>query len=60
MSRVAADPDGARFSLTGGELEAAALVRDLVLAGAAVYAVEEVSDSLEAVVTRLSQAPSTE
>ena len=60
VSRVAADPDGARFSLTGGELEAAALVRDLVLAGAAVYAVEEVSDSLEAVVTRLSQAPSTE
>jgi ABC-2 type transport system ATP-binding protein len=57
VSRVTAGPDGAQCSLTGGEIEAAALVRDLVLAGAAVYAVEEVSDSLEAVVTRLSQTP---
>jgi len=57
VARVTAGLDGAQFSLTGGELEAAALVKDLVLAGAAVYAVEEVSDSLEAVVTRLSKAP---
>ena len=57
VSRVTPGLDGAQFSLTGSELETAALVKDLVLAGAEVYAVEEVSDSLEAVVTRLSTAP---
>jgi len=54
VSGVAADAEGARFSLTGGELEMAALVQALVAAGAPVYAVGEVADTLETVVSRLA------
>jgi len=46
VSRVTVSLDGAELALIGGELEAAALVRDLLTAGAAVYDVEEVSEGL--------------
>jgi len=54
VSAVAADGMGCRFSFAGGETELAVLVRALVLEGAAVCAVEEVAQTLEQAVSRLS------
>ena len=51
---TAVAPIGAQCVFAGGEAELAALVKALVLAGAAVYAVEPVTDTLEKVVSRLS------
>ena len=51
---IVADGAACQFSFAGGETELAALVRALVAAGAAVYAVEEITETLEMAVTRLS------
>ena len=48
-------PIGAQFSFAGGEAELASLVKALVAAGASVYAVEPVGETLEKVVMGLSR-----
>ncbi len=54
VSGVAPDGAGVRFEFSGGETELAALVKALILDGAAVYAVEDEAETLEQVVSRLS------
>ena len=54
VSNVAPDGAGVRFEFAGGETELAALVKGLILDGAAVYAVEDLVETLEQVVSRLS------
>ena len=54
VSNVAPDGGGVRFEFTGGETEVAALVKALVIDGAGVYAVEDLTETLEQVVSRLS------
>src|SRR5205807_8997691 len=48
-------PIGAQFSFAGGEAELASLVKALVVAGASVYAVEPVGETLEKVVMGLAR-----
>ncbi len=55
VAAVVSDTVRAQFSLTGGDTELAGLVKALVTAGAAVCAVEEISESLEEVFARLSR-----
>ena len=59
VSHVAPDGAGVRFEFAGGETELAALVKALVLEGAGVYAVEEIVETLERVVSRLSAGEAT-
>jgi ABC-2 type transport system ATP-binding protein len=54
VSHVGADGAGVGFEFAGGETELAAMVKALVLEGVGVYAVEEVVETLERVVSRLS------
>ncbi|MGQ0549963.1 MAG: ABC transporter ATP-binding protein [Armatimonadota bacterium] len=55
VSAVAAEPLGAQFLFAGGDVELAALVAALVAAGAPVCAVEEMTETLEHVFSRLSR-----
>lgn len=59
VSNVAPDGIGVRFEFAGGETELAGIVKALVLEGAAVYAVEEIVETLERVVSRLSTGEAT-
>jgi len=59
VSNVAPDGIGVRFEFAGGETELAGIVKALVLEGAAVYAVEEIVETLERVVSRLSAGEAT-
>jgi ABC-2 type transport system ATP-binding protein len=59
VSNVAPDGIGVRFEFAGGETELAGLVKALVMEGAAVYAVEEIVETLERVVSRLSSGEAT-
>jgi ABC-2 type transport system ATP-binding protein len=54
VSGAAADGEGVVFHFAGGDTELAGLVRALVLEGGGVYAVEELRESLEQVVSQLS------
>ncbi len=55
VSGVAAEPSHAQFFLAGGDADLAGLVKALVTAGAPVCAVEEVTETLERVFSRLSR-----
>ena len=52
---VQPDASGARFRYAGSDTDLAVLVRALVTAGAQVYAVEEVTETLEQAFSRLSR-----
>jgi ABC-2 type transport system ATP-binding protein len=54
VTNVTPEGGGIRFEFAGGETELASLVRDLVLDGASVFAVEDAAETLEGVVSRLS------
>jgi ABC-2 type transport system ATP-binding protein len=54
VTGVTGDGDGVVFQFAGGDTELAELVRALVLEGAGVYSVQELRESLEGVVSRLS------
>ena len=54
VSAVSAEGATAAFALAGGEAEIAALVRELVTAGAPVCGVEEIVETLEKLFSRLS------
>lgn len=55
VSAVTDEAGGALFSFTGGASDLAALVGALVAAGAPIYAVEEVAETLEHVFAKLSR-----
>ncbi|MGA2419587.1 MAG: ABC transporter ATP-binding protein [Candidatus Acidiferrum sp.] len=53
-SEVLHGPGGTEFVFPGTDAELAALIREAILAGAAIYSVEEKTDSLEELFARLS------
>ncbi len=55
LSQPRVDGPQAEFAFAGGDAELADLVRALVLAGGPVYSVEEISETLEQVYSRLSR-----
>jgi len=54
VSETFAEAAGARFSFAHGDAELAALVRELVAAGAAVCAIEQITETLERLYSRVS------
>lgn len=54
VSGVATTGNSAEFALEGGEAQAASLLRELIAAGAPVCAMEEISESLERLYSRIS------
>jgi ABC-2 type transport system ATP-binding protein len=54
VSAVRREPGGVRFSFAGGDGDLAVLIKALIGAGARVYAVEDVAETLEQVFAKLS------
>lgn len=54
LVEVAAEANGARFGFAGSDAQLAALVRELVAAGAAVCGVEEIAETFERLYSRVS------
>jgi ABC-2 type transport system ATP-binding protein len=54
VSEVLHGPAGTEFIFPGTDADLAALIREAILAGAAIYSVEEKTDSLEELFARLS------